>query len=172
MEPVQPFQAWTERSERLPEPRPVARSLSLLADRLAGYTSVQRLTIAPERPPLCPSAPALLFLRSAQDFGSSAQVYACLFTVAGQPVHVLWYDDGVAQLPWEREPEVTVALSVSSPAVTVTHIITRAGQTQPVVEIKPAIGGRVALTVGETPILVEEALLPGRTYLPPVTKEW
>jgi hypothetical protein len=146
---VQPFQ--------VPDPRPAALSLGLLAERLAGYTAVQRLTIAPERPPLCPSAPLLLC--------SPAQAYAYHFTVEGQSVHVLWYDDGVAQLPWEAEPEVTVALPVASPVVTVTHIITQAGQTEPVVGTVEVMEGQIVLTVTETPMLVEEQEQQ-RLYLP------
>jgi len=80
--------------------------------------------------------------------------------VDGRPRYVLWYDDDVAQLPEEPEPTVAVTLPVATTAVTVTHIITALGQTQPLVEVLPAADGVVSLEVGETPLFVEGDTMP------------
>jgi hypothetical protein len=127
-------------------PRPVFHTLRWFIVRLQGFSSVERLDLVhPE---------------------SMADVYAYRVTVDGQPIYVLWAEDGVGQVMGEAEPVVTVSLPVASPTVTVTHVITQTSQTEPAVEVLETANGQVTLRVGETPVFVEAAQWQPRLYLP------
>jgi hypothetical protein len=103
------------------------------------------------------------------------EVYAYQVAVGEGVTHVLWVEDGVGQVMGEAKSAVNLTLPASSPVVTVTHVITQTGQTEPRVDAIPATGGQVALSVSESPIFVEgiesqQARAPSRVYLPLVLK--
>ncbi len=93
------------------EPRPVFHTLRWLISHLQGFTSVDRLSPV------------------AADDGLA--LYAYRVMVDGEPVYVLWAEDGVGQVMGEREPSVAVTLPAGTAAVTVTYTITQMGQTEP-----------------------------------------
>lgn len=75
----------------------------------------------------------------------------------------------------EIKPTANVTLPVTSLMITVTHVITQTGQTEPSVEVIETAGGQVKLTVSESPIFIEDTQAQpgqpqGRIYLPLVLK--
>jgi hypothetical protein len=142
-------------------PRPVFHTYRLLVEKLAGYSALQRLHPAFESG----GRPSAVGGREQSEPGGprlavGGRLHAYRFVVDGRPRYLLWYDDDVAQLPEEPEPAVTVTLPVATTAVTVTHIITAVGQTEPLVEALPVVDGAASLTVGETPLFVEGDTMP------------
>jgi hypothetical protein len=76
----------------------------------------------------------------------------------------------------EPKSAVNLVLPTSSPTITVTHVITQAGQTEPVVDTIETTGNQVSLTIGESPVFVEgiqpqTAPSLGEVFLPLVLKD-
>lgn len=127
-----------------PASRPVIPTLALAQAQLGGYTRVQRLA----------------------ELGDG--VYGFEFTVEGQTVYALWYDDGAAQEPGAAEPTTTVQLRVRAPQLTQLAIPTHRDQSGPAVSIVTASDGKVTLTLTETPIVIRGEW--GAVFLPRVTR--
>jgi len=109
-------------------PRPAYHALMLVAQKIANFSSVQRV-----------------------DAGEG--VYAYRFLVEERPVYVAWHDDGRRYLPGDREPLKEVAIVLPQAEYLMREIPTGkdAGATQTVVPD----GGRLKLTLGLTPVLLE-----------------
>ena len=123
-------------------PRPVYHTVQLLAEQLDGYHTARELAnAAPHRS-----------VRNNRLRPPRPCVYQ--FSRPGKEVLVLWCEDGVQQGPGEREARLSYELPVEAGAVIVTHIITRRGQSQPRIERLPVRGGKLRLTLTETPVLV------------------
>ncbi|MCX7853419.1 MAG: hypothetical protein N2383_11610 [Caldilineales bacterium] len=119
-----------------PPPRPVVAALALAQAQLGGYSAVQRLA----------------------DVGPPIEAF--VFTVEGLPVYVLWYDDGTARLPDDPPAATTITLPVRSSLLTQLSIPTRRGQTGPDVTTVIPTGGRVTLTITETPVILRGEWVP------------
>jgi len=77
------------------------------------------------------------------NFGEGLYVFK--FLNKGKPVWVLWSEKG----------DRTIELDVKSSYAIITHIITNEGSTEPEIEILPAPGDILNLTVTRTPIFIE-----------------
>lgn len=130
--------------------RPVFHTLRTAMDKLRGFHSVERL-----RPAIVSAAGALSGVRLRAIAAYQAGVYAYRVMVGARPVYVLWVEDGIGQVMGELEAQVTVRLPVATEALTVTHVVTASGQSQPAAEVVPVTEGAVRLTVREAPIFVE-----------------
>lgn len=113
-----------------PATRPVVAALALVQSQLGGYTSVRAVA------------------------GLGEGVQAFVFTVADQPVYVLWADDGIAQGPGETPPTVQVHLPVHATQFTTFTVPTRRDQSGPDITALTATDGYLNLDVSETPVLV------------------
>ncbi len=158
-------EGWGEGVSPLSKPGPIEKWGSALTPSLR---SGQALTLSQGERERTMSA--LAPRRRGDGRSGGGRVYAYRFTVNFQPVYVLWYDDGVAQLPWESEPEVTISLPVNVAQVTLSTLITRWEQTEPPQQILTATGGHVTFRLGETPALIEGDRAVASVYLPLVLK--
>jgi hypothetical protein len=103
------------------------------------------------------------------------EIYAYQVVIGDGVTYVLWVEDGVGQVMGEAKPALNLTLPASSSVVTVTHVITQTGQTEPRVDIIEITGGQVVLRVNESPVYVEgiepqQVQTPSRVYLPLVLK--
>jgi hypothetical protein len=113
-------------------PRPAFQSLKLLAAKVLGFDSVQKLSLAE------PGA------------------WAYRFSRAGSWVLVAWHEDRVLQLPPEVETPVPVSLPIDGAVqAKVTHTIIEVGQVEPESEIVPIAGGKLVLDLTSVPVFVE-----------------
>ena len=138
------------------QPRPVFHTLRWFIANLGGFESVERLELAPTGP-------------------ENVELYAYQVSAENRLVYVLWTEDGIGQVMGETKPTVNVTLPVISSSITVTHVITQAGQTEPTIETIAAIDDQITLTVGESPIFIEgiqpqPAAAPQGIYLPIVLR--
>jgi hypothetical protein len=137
------------------QPRPVFHTLRWFIANLGEFESTERLELAPTEP-------------------ENIELYAYQVSVKDRFVNVLWTEDGVGQVMEEPKSAATVTLPVTSSTITVTHVITQVGQTEPTVEVIEATG-QITLVVSESPIFVE-GILPqqaqsrGDVYLPLIPK--
>jgi hypothetical protein len=133
--------------------RPVFHTLRWFIANLGNFDDVERLTVAAAEP-------------------AAIDIYAYQVTVEDRPVYVLWAEDHVGQVMGESKSTVPVVLPASSPTITVTHIITQAGQPEPIVEYLEA-DGQITLTVGESPIFVQgiQSQVQQSVYLPILLKD-
>jgi hypothetical protein len=134
-------------------PRPVFYTLRWFVANLGEFESVERLGSVPGEP--------------------GSLIYAYQVEVGGRSLYVLWAEDGTGQVMGEPKPTVDLALPTTASAVTVTHVITRVGQMEPLVEWI-ASTRQITLTVSESPIFVEGVQLRQTTskiFLPCILKE-
>lgn len=123
--------------ERLPgyrragEARPAFYALGAVTERLAGFTSVEKL-----------------------DLGVDG-VWAYRFERPAGPLWVVWYDDGALRFPGEPSPSVSVELGVDATRVIVTHTPILAGETSPPIQAVDTAGGVFRRAVDSTPLFVE-----------------
>jgi hypothetical protein len=139
------------------QPRPVFHTLRWFITNLGAFESVERLNMTPDEP-------------------GPIEIYAYQVLVENRSIYVLWAEDGIGQVMGETKPTVNVTLPVITSTITVTHVITQAGQTEPAVETIAAIDDQITLTVGESPIFVEgvqpqPAEASQRVYLPILVKD-
>jgi len=84
-----------------------------------------------------------------------AAVYGYVFiSVGGSPITVLWYDDFAG-----GPPTKDVTLAVEAPSVRVTNAVTDQ-QGNVASAILPVTGGTVTVTLGQSPVFVQENLAP------------
>jgi hypothetical protein len=136
-------------------PRPVFHALRWFIANLGEFESAERLSFSSEKPGI--------------------SIYAYQIKVKDRLINVLWAEDGVGQVIGEPKPTADLVLPTNSPTVTVTHVITQMGQTEPIVEVIEA-AGQITLTVSELPIFVEglqpqQADPQNNVYLPLLLKE-
>jgi len=112
-------------------PLPVYYTIKTLVEKIDGFTAVQRL-----------------------DLGHKG-FYAYRFTVDGKPVYALWLEDGVQQMPGEKQASREAELDIGAGQARVTVIVTDLEQTQPRSQIMPTSKGKLSLSVTETPVFVE-----------------
>ena len=110
------------------EPRPAYHALSLLVQKLGEFSAVQPLA-------------------------ASQGIYAYRFTVRGQPVYVLWYDDGRRYLPGDQEPVARVTVPLPAGRYRLTETPTARGP-MPVRTVSVSKGGWNA-ELGCTPVFLE-----------------
>jgi len=110
------------------EPRPPYYALKLLAEKLLGFSKVIPLNIG-------------------------EGIYAYQFTVQGQPIYVLWYDDGKRYLPGDAKPtiQVEIRLPQRQYLLTETPITIDGLQTQVVMPSR----GILKLRIGTVPLFLE-----------------
>lgn len=112
-------------------PRPAWYTLKLVIAKLDGFSRVEKLPDLPEG------------------------VWGYRFTVRDHPVYALWYDHGVVAWPGEAPAAISVSLPATGSQVTLTHIVTEVGQTEPKVETSPVEDGQVKLALDTRPVFVE-----------------
>jgi len=110
------------------EPRPAYHALALLVQKLGEFSAVRSLAV---------------------DRG----VYAYEFTVRGQPVYVLWYDDGRRYLPGDKEPVAPVQVPLPAGRYRLTETPTGRGP-MPVRTVSVPEGGW-RMELSSTPIFLE-----------------
>lgn len=125
------FQGLIETSGVPPKPgvpRPAYHALTLMARKLADFSEVRPLELG-------------------------QGVYAYRFTVRGQPIYVLWYDDGRRYLPGDTEPTTSVEIRLPQGRYGLTETPTARGvcPTRPVSPTR----GVLQLELGPTPLLLE-----------------
>jgi hypothetical protein len=133
------------------QPRPVFYTLRWFVANLGHFDTVARLNLVPQEP-------------------EATEIYAYQVQVDSRAITVLWAEDGIGQVMDEPKATVNLVLPTNSPIITVTHVITQAGQTNPTVELVEATE-QITLTVSESPIFVEglqpqQAESPHDVYLP------
>ena len=128
------FQGMTEPGDGTPEKRPVIYALAMAQSHLSGYTDIQPIAGLPEN------------------------VVGYTFTVEGQPVNALWYDDGVAAPPSQNNeiPVSKVLLTFHTPDDQLLLFITptQPGQTSPTVWQLTPENGVVNLMLDQTPVIL------------------
>jgi hypothetical protein len=126
---------------RIPgQPRPAYWTMKLLIDKLGSYTAAQRLNL-----------------------GKGVYAYRFLRPAAGwrgpKATTVLWHDDRRGPLPGQPAAEATVALATQARRAALVRIITAPGEERPKSQPLPVQNGRIKVTIGQTPVIVEEYAL-------------
>jgi hypothetical protein len=125
------FQGLIETKGNPPQPgerRPAYHALTLMARKLAGFSEVTPLELG-------------------------RGVYAYQFTVRGQPIYVLWYDDGRRYLPGDTEPTVQVEIRLPQRRYMLTETPTGRGNLAERT-VLPA-RGILKLELGSSPLFLE-----------------
>jgi hypothetical protein len=123
---------------RMPgQPRPAYWTMKLLIEKLGPYTVTEKLSLGP----------GVYAYRSSRPLPAAHQPASTV---------VLWYDDGEGQLPGDSEPQTKVVLPTAAARAQRTPIITAIGQKESQAMPVAVANRRIELTVGETPVLVEE----------------
>jgi hypothetical protein len=119
------------------EPRPAYWTMKLLIEKLWPYTATTRLSL-----------------------GKGIYAWRCYKPVPAshKPASVvfIWYEDGKGPLPGDPEPEVNVSIPTKATSARLVRIITAPGKrtaTEKPIAVK---NGKIVLTIGETPLLIEE----------------
>jgi hypothetical protein len=68
----------------------------------------------------------------------------------------IWHEDGKGQLPGDPEPTVDVSVPTKANSVRVVQVIIALDKRTPMLKQIFATDGKVTLTVGKTPLLIEE----------------
>ena len=113
-------------------PRPAYYALKLVNEKLAAFTSVEKLELG-------------------------ISIWAYRFETPTGPVWVLWYDDGTLYLPGQTPPSITVQLPFEAASALLTWTSTAIGQTAPKTQILEASGGILSFDLGATPVFIEAA---------------
>lgn len=116
-------------------PKPVVYAMRALVDRIHDFTSVTRLDLTES-----PWTRCYRFERK-----------------RGTPCYVLWSEYATPVDPEVPNGEI-VTLPVGSDTLRATHIPTRAGETAPRVEEIITATGSTTLTLGFTPVIIEEGM--------------
>ena len=115
------------------QPRPAYDSLGMLAQRIEGFSAVERMAGLPEG------------------------VWAYRFNVSGRPLLVAWYDPPGIPWPGEIEPSLGVSLPWEEGSARVTPIVTREGEGPSPGQVVRVESGYLAVDLGRTPLFVETA---------------
>ena len=119
-----------------PEKRPVIYALAMTQGQLGDYREVRRMS----------------------GFANGVSVYE--FSVEGQSVYALWYDDGVAQGPDDAPVARTLQLRTPDAQLLMFTTPTQPGQTSPEVQTLIPVDGVVTLTLTETPVVIRGRIEP------------
>ena len=122
-------QEWSK-SRRVGMLRPAYAALDLVIEKIAGFSSVEKM-----------------------DLGTG--IWAYQFETPAGLVWVLWYDDGKLYLPGQTPPSTTIQLAFPAASARLTWTPTQTGQSLPESQILAATNGVIPLTIDATPIFVE-----------------
>jgi hypothetical protein len=119
------------------QPRPAYWTMKLLIEKLWPYTATTRLSL-----------------------GKGIYAWRCYKPVPAshKPASIvfIWYEDGKGQLPGDPEPEVNVSIPTKASSARLVRIITAPGKRTATEKPIAVNNGRIVLSVGETPLLIEE----------------
>ena len=128
--PLPYTQAEFSRINKAGESRPALHALTLVRQKLTGFSAVEKLTLG-------------------------ENVWAYRFDRASRPLWVLWYDDGMLTLPKQRAATLNVRFDFPAAQALVSRASTTIGQSNPVTETVSAQAGKLTLSLGPTPLFVE-----------------
>jgi hypothetical protein len=125
-------------AKRIPgKPRPAYWTMKLLIEKLTPYTATTRLSLGK----------GIYAWRCDKPIPKSHKPASIVF---------LWYEDGKGQLPGDPEPTAQVSLPTKAASARLVRIITepdeRTAKTKPIA----VSAGKIVLSLGETPLLIEE----------------
>jgi len=128
--------AWWAR--RTPgEPRPVYWTMKLLIEKLSPYTATTRLSLGK----------GIYGWRCHKPLPATHKPSSSVF---------IWYENGKGELPGDPEPQVNVSVPTQSTSARLIRIITEPDKRTATVEPIAVKDGKIVLSVGETPLLIEE----------------
>jgi len=110
--------------------RPAWYALTLIAEKIGQFTTVQQLNLGED-------------------------IWSYRFETPSAPIWVLWYDDRALYLPGETPPSVTVSLPFDAASALLTLIPTTIGQTTPETQTIHSIRGALTFKLGVTPVFIQ-----------------